>query len=220
MPSSASAGKIVALGAAAHQRVLDLQVADRVHLRGAADRLDADLGEADVADVARLHHVGDRADGLLDRDRGIEARRTVDVDVVDAEARQAVGEEVLRRGGARVEAEVGAVGAAQGAELHAEQGPVAAGAGERLADEELVLAHRIEVARVDEVHAALERGVDRGDALRLVAAAVQAAGAHAHAAERDRKHLGARGAELGRCFGRRGLHGLECGPGRHMQSSE
>ena len=107
MPSSASAGKIVASGAAADQRVLDLQVDDRVHRRGAADRLGADLGEADVADVAGLHQVGDRADGVLDRHRGIEARRAVDVDVVDAEARQAVGEEVLHRGGAGVVAEEG-----------------------------------------------------------------------------------------------------------------
>ena len=173
MPRSASAGKIARSGDAAHQRVLDLQVADRVHRRGPSDRLDADLREADVADVAGLHHVGDRADRLLDRHRGIEARRTVDVDVVDAEAREAVGEEVLRRGGAGVVAEIGAVGPAQAAELHAEQGPVAAGPGQRLADEELVLPHRIEVAGVDEVHAGVERRVDGGDPLRLVAAAVQ-----------------------------------------------
>ena len=85
------------LGAAADERVLDLQIADRVHLRGAADGLGADLGQADVADVAGLHHVGDRADGVLDRDGGVEARRAVDVDVIDAEARQAVREEVLGR---------------------------------------------------------------------------------------------------------------------------
>ena len=54
---------------------------------------------------------------------GIEARRAVDVDVVDAEAGEAVGEEVLHRGGARVEAEPAAVRAAQRAELHREQAP-------------------------------------------------------------------------------------------------
>ena len=36
------------------QRVLDLEVGDRVHGGGAADRLGADLGEPDVADVAGL----------------------------------------------------------------------------------------------------------------------------------------------------------------------
>ena len=54
----------------------------------ARDRLDADLGEADVAHESRLHHVGDGADGVLDRHVRIEARRAVDVDVIDAEARQ------------------------------------------------------------------------------------------------------------------------------------
>src|SRR5262249_26810819 len=140
-------GEDRSLRAAAQQRVFDLEVADRVHLHRATDVLHADLREADVANVARLDHVGDRPDGLLDRHGGIEARRTVDVDVIDAEARQGVGEEGLRRGGPGVEAEMGAVGPAQAAELHAQQGLVAARARERLADEELVLAHGIEVAR-------------------------------------------------------------------------
>ena len=48
MPSSASAGKILRLGPAADERVLDLQVDDGVHRVRAADRLGADLGEADV----------------------------------------------------------------------------------------------------------------------------------------------------------------------------
>ena len=49
--------------------------------------LGADLGEADVADVAGLDHLGDRADRLLDRHVRVEARRPVDVDVVGAEPR-------------------------------------------------------------------------------------------------------------------------------------
>ena len=73
------------LDPARDERVLDLQVADRVHDPGAADRLGADLGEADVADVSRVDHFADRADRLLYRHVGVEARRAIDVDVLDAE---------------------------------------------------------------------------------------------------------------------------------------
>ena len=139
------------------------------------------------AHVAGLHQVGDRADRVFDRHRRIEPRRAVDVDVIDAEPRQAVREEVLHRGGARVEAEPAAVGAAQGAELHREQGLVAPAA-QRAADEQLVVAHAVEVAGVEQRDAAIERGVDRRDALGLVGRAVHAG--HAHAAERERENLG------------------------------
>jgi hypothetical protein len=48
------------------------------------------FGEADAADVDGLHHLGDRADRLLEG--------PVDVDVVGVEPAQRVGEEVLDRG--------------------------------------------------------------------------------------------------------------------------
>src|SRR3954463_10035998 len=43
----------------------------------------------------RLHALGDRADGFLDRDRGVQARRPVDVDVVDPEPVERVRERRL-----------------------------------------------------------------------------------------------------------------------------
>ena len=87
------------LDPARDQRVLDLQIADRMRRGGAADRLGADLGEADVAHVARLDELGDRADGLLDRHVGIEASGTVDVDVLDSEAVSEWASAVLTAGG-------------------------------------------------------------------------------------------------------------------------
>jgi len=42
-------------------RVLDLQVRYRVHGRGPPDGVGADLGQADVADIACLDHFGDGA---------------------------------------------------------------------------------------------------------------------------------------------------------------
>src|SRR5690606_10955593 len=138
------------LDVARQQGVLDLQVADRVDGRGAAQRRGADLGQADVADVSGLDEFGDGADGVLDGHAGVEAGGTVDVDVVGAEPPQAVGEEVLDGGGAGVVAEPGAVGAAQRAELDADHDAVAVGAAQGVAQQQLVVAHAVEVAGVEE----------------------------------------------------------------------
>ena len=95
IPSSASAGKIVGFGPAADERVFDLQIADRMHRLRASNGVGPHLRQADRADVAGLHQIGDGADGLLDRHRGIEPARPIDVDVIDAEPRQRVREKFL-----------------------------------------------------------------------------------------------------------------------------
>src|SRR5262249_14277457 len=60
----------LALDAAGDQRVLDLEIDDLVHGGGAADGLHTDLRETDLTHVARLHHLGNCAHGLLDGDVG------------------------------------------------------------------------------------------------------------------------------------------------------
>jgi hypothetical protein len=171
------------LDAAAEERVLDLQLRDRMDGGGAADRRDAHLREADVADVAGLHELRDRADGLLDRHRRIEARRLVEVDVVGAEALERVRQRGLDRGRAAVEAEVGAVRAALGAELHLDEDLRAIAALQRLAQEQLVVPHAVEVSGVKERDAGVEGGVDRGDRLSAISSAVSAGQSHAAEAE-------------------------------------
>ena len=158
-----------------------------MHFRRAPNRLGADLGQANVADVARLHHVGDGTYRILDRHVWIEARWLVDVDVIDAKARQTVRKGVLRRSRTRVEPEELAIGSAERAELHAEQNLVAA-TFQRLADEKLVSPHAVEVTGVEHVHAALDRLVDGRDAFGLVTIAVPAPSAHPHAPEGDGEH--------------------------------
>ena len=108
-PELAAGGEDLLLDSAREERVLDLQVGDRVHRVRATNRLRPDLGEADVADVARLHQLRDRADGLLDRHVGEDAAGPVDVDVVGAEPAERVGEEVLDRRRAQVVADDRAV---------------------------------------------------------------------------------------------------------------
>ena len=110
MPSSASVGKIFCSGPRLTSEYSICR--SQIGCTACARRIvSTPTSESPiVADVAGLHHVGDRADGVFDRHRGIEARGPVDVDVIDAEPREAVGEEVLDGRGARVVAEPGAVG--------------------------------------------------------------------------------------------------------------
>ena len=93
----------------------------------------------------------------------------------------------------RVIAVPAVVGAAQRAELDADQRLVAVAGAKRLADQHLVVAHPVKVARVEQRHAGVERRVDRRDRLRLVGGAVRAR--HAHAAEPDRADRRAAGSE-------------------------
>ena len=44
-----------------------------------------DFRQPDVTDIAGAHHVGDRADGVLDRHVRIDPGRPVDVDIIGAE---------------------------------------------------------------------------------------------------------------------------------------
>ena len=138
------------LDAARDQRIFDLQVGDRVHGRGAADRLGADLRQADMPDIACLHQIGDRADRILDRHIRIEPRRPVDVDMVDAQPLQRIGAKVLTAAGRASKPIQAADGIAHAAELDADQRLVAAAAGQRLGDQHLVVAHAVEIAGVDQ----------------------------------------------------------------------
>jgi len=149
---------------------------------GAADGLGAGLGQADVADMAGGDQLGDRPHGVLDRDLGVHPAETVDVNMIGPEALEAVGEEVADRHRPAVDPDVGQVGAAQGAELHAQHHLVPVP--QRLADKELVVAHAVVVAGVEQADPGVQGGMDGGDALGLVGRAVGAG--HAHAAQPDR----------------------------------
>jgi hypothetical protein len=64
-PELLAGGQDLGLDPAREQRVLDLQVADRVGGVGAPDRVSADLLEADVAAVPGGDHLADRPDNPL-----------------------------------------------------------------------------------------------------------------------------------------------------------
>ena len=154
MPSSASSGKIFSSGPRLTSEYSICRSA--IGCTACARRIvsGADLGEADGADVAGLHQVGDGADRVLDGHGGVEARRAVDVDVVDAEARQGVGEEVLDRRGAARRSRASAPSGPRRAPNLTESRAWSRRPRQRAADQHLVVAHAVEVAGVEQVDAA------------------------------------------------------------------
>jgi hypothetical protein len=81
-----------------------------------------------------------------------------------------------------------------GAELDADGHLASVPALQGPTDEQLVVAHAVEVAGVEQGDAGVERGVDGGDALRLVGRTVDAG--HPHAAEAEGGDVRPAGAEL------------------------
>ena len=150
-----------------------------------AQRVGPRLGEAEVADVAGLDHLLDGPDRLLDRHGRVDPGRLVEVDIVGAEPAQRVGEEVLHRHGAAVDADEAAVGRAHCAELDGDEYVLAPAPLERLAEQQLVVARAVEVAGVEERDARVQCGMDRREALGAVGWAVEVG--HAHAAKADRR---------------------------------
>jgi hypothetical protein len=170
-----------AFDVAGDERVLDLQVIDRVHRMSPPQRIRPHLGEPDVAHVPRVDQISDRADGFLDGHVGIEPSRPVDVDVVGAQPDQAVGQRVLHRTRPAVDPHVGPVRVALAAELQADVDLGARAAAQRLAQQQFVAPHPVEVTGVQQCHTGIERRVDGRDALFVLGRAVHVA--HAHQAQ-------------------------------------
>src|SRR5450830_1053276 len=177
------------------ERVLGLQRRDGVHRVSTADRLWRGLGQADVADLARLHELGHRTHGLLDRDLLVHTVLVVQVDVLHAEAleRGVAGRVHVRR--PAVDAHPAAVLAAHVPELRRQHDRVAPPR-DGAPDEALVGEGTVDVRGVDQGHAQLEGAMDGRHRLVLVGRAVELR--HAHAAETHGRHLQPLAAESAR----------------------
>ena len=108
--------------------------------RRPADRLGPDLREPDLAHVAGLDQLRDCADGLLDRHLRIKPRRTIDVDMLDTEPHERVGQRCLEPRGTRVKADERTVGTAPPPELDTQQVVLTGPPAERFGDQQLVVA--------------------------------------------------------------------------------
>ena len=181
------------LGRAAHEGVLDLEIADGVDRLRPTDGVRSHLRQPDGADVPGFDEIRNRADGVLDGHTWIEAARTIDVNVVQAEARQTVREKILHRDGPGIQAEPAPIRAAQRPELHRDQRLVATIA-QRPSDQQLVVPGGVVVAGVEQGDPGVKRRVNRRDALGLVRRTVEVG--HPHAAQGQRKDDGAARPEL------------------------
>src|SRR5690606_26555949 len=114
-------------------------------------------------------------------------RRAVDGDVVGAQPGQRVGQEVLDRLRTPVVPAEPGTRPPQHAELDAQPVTVPPAAPQRLGEQQLVVAHPVEVAGVDQGDAGVQRGVHGGDALRPVGGPVGVG--HAHRAQPQRGDL-------------------------------
>ena len=78
------------LGGAVADVVVVLDRDDRHDLLGALDLLDVDVGEADVADLALVLELGQRADRVLDRHLRVDRVQLVEVDPLELQPPQRV----------------------------------------------------------------------------------------------------------------------------------
>ena len=145
------------------------------------------LRQADVADVAGLYHVGDGADGVLDRHLRIDPRGLIEIDIIGAQSLERIGEEVLGRRRTCVIAQALAVGIAHGAVFDGDEGALPPPAFQGFAQHQFGVAGAVEIGRVDQRDAGVERGLDGRDAFGIVGRTVAAG--HAHASETDSGNL-------------------------------
>ena len=152
----------------------------------APDRVGRGLGEAEIADLPRPLELRHRADGLLDGHGAIDAVLVVEIDVVHAEAPERGVASLADMFGSAVLPEPCSLLVPHVPELGREHDLVSAVA-DRAAHELLVRVGPVYVGRVDERDAEIERAVDRGDGLIVVARTIELG--HSHAAESQGRDL-------------------------------
>ncbi len=178
MPSSRTVSSSSLLHVAGPQRVLGLERGDRMGRVRAANGLGRRLGQPEEAHLAGLHQLAHRPHRLLDRRLGVHAVLVEEVDVVEAEPPQRVVARFLHVLGPAVHAAVGGIAAADDPELGGEHDLVAP-VGDRTAHQLLVGAAAVHRGGVEEAHPQLQRAMDSGDRLGVVALAVELGHPHA-----------------------------------------
>ena len=150
------------------QRIFRLDGGDRMHGMGAPQRVGRDFRKADRADLPCFDESRQFADGVLDRNRFVDAMHIVEVDVIDPEPLPRAVKGLADVGRAVVEVTAAVVAPANG-ELgrKRDSGAAAFVFGQELADQLLAEPIAIDVGRVPEIDAEIERARQRPHEIRL-----------------------------------------------------
>ncbi len=169
---------------------------------------------AEVADLPHPHQIRQRAQGLVDVGIGRWSVDLIEVDVVRAQAAQAV---LASRHdpSARVALCVGVL-AHDAVHLGGQNDLLPILLGQRLAHDLLGLAERIDIGRVDEVDPRIERAVDDADGLVMVG---RSPGPEHHGAQTERAYFDTGAAERAKFHLADGSHGPRPENGRPCPSS-
>ncbi len=173
------------------QRVFGLQHGDRMNRVSPAQRVRRGFGEAQIPGLSLFDQLSHGADGLFDRNLGVDTMLVVEVDLFQAEPLKtgvAGFEHIL---GAPVDVRV-AVGIPHVAEFRRDDVVVAA-ALDGPAQEFLVLAEAVEVGGIEEVDSDVGSMMQGGDALLFASGRIKPR--HDHAAEANRRNLETLGAK-------------------------
>src|SRR4051812_8452031 len=189
-PADDVSGALPARGAervARPQRQLGLDRGDGVHAVRLLGLGDADLRQAQMADLALADQLRHGAPRLGERDLRVDAVQVVQVDHVGVEPAQAGLDRLAYVAGRPVAYDLTGAGIGDQADLAAEHGTVAY-AVQGLAHELLVVPRAVDVAGVQERHAQVDGLPDQRHRLAVVTLGLGVGPAHAHAAETDRAH--------------------------------
>lgn len=169
------------LDSARQERVLDLQIGDRVHRLSAPHCVGPRLRQGSIADVSRLHHVHNRADRVLDRHGRVDSSKAVEVNVVCSETAQRICKKILYGGWTPVYTCPATGGIAQCSEFDTQKYLITAAATQSFLEQELVMTHPVIVAGVKQIDTGVERSVDCRNALCSVCRTIEVG--HPHAAQ-------------------------------------
>src|ERR1051325_1164994 len=177
----------VVLRIARPERVFRLHGSNGMDRVGAANRLCARLRQAEEPHFTCAHQLGHRANRLFNRRIRIDAMLVIEIDYLYVESLQtgfARRAHVIRS--AADAAVFRPIWIAQDPELCRDNGLLAATA-QRAADQLLVRVRSVNICRIKEIDAQLERAVNRCDRF-LLAAPLAVKVRHAHAAKSNRRN--------------------------------
>src|SRR5574342_1417664 len=110
-----------------------------------------------MPNVSGFYHLRNRANGVFDWHNGVDTSKPVNINIVCPEPAQRIGEKVFDRDRAPVDSSPSAGGIAQRAELDTQYGLLAVAASQSLAQQQLIVAHAVVIAGVEQCDTGVER---------------------------------------------------------------